>query len=388
MSRRLTALFIVLLWGVPALEGCRSAHPGNGAEIEAKTELARQDEISSENDLQSAAQDDNPELAASAEDFAPPHRSEIPEEALEEQRFDLSLPADLPKGGEWEAVREGWRLFDDSPPSFPQAALSCRNCHLDYGTRPSAFPLTESAGPPRYHPGQGVVLHLEDLIVLCLERSLNAQTVPRDSAEVTALAAFVRWLSEKAPAVARVEISPLDAPSRRADLTAGDAVFQTRCASCHGETMGQERRRVNRPAPPLWGPHSYTSGSGMHRLLSATAFIQGNMPPGREKLSLEEAYDVAAYVNSFDRPVPDHLDRDYPALTEKPVDAPFPPFPDPFPADQHKYGPFPPILEEWDMYRKAERWVYWVAPSGDVPLPILQTEIRKPQGPPHAKEIR
>ena len=40
-----------------------------------------------------------------------------------------------------------------------------------------------------------------------------------------------------------------------------------------------------------------------------------------------------------------NLDRDYPNRARKPVDAPFAPFTDKFPLEQHKYGPFKPILD-------------------------------------------
>jgi cytochrome c len=37
------------------------------------------------------------------------------------------------------------------------------------------------------------------------------------------------------------------------------------------------------------------------------------------------------------------LDRDYPALLQKPVDTPYGPYADGFSEQQHKYGPFAPI---------------------------------------------
>jgi thiosulfate dehydrogenase len=38
-----------------------------------------------------------------------------------------------------------------------------------------------------------------------------------------------------------------------------------------------------------------------------------------------------------------HLDRDYPDRMTKPVDNPYGPYADPFPPEQHRLGPFPPI---------------------------------------------
>ena len=59
-------------------------------------------------------------------------------------------------------------------------------------------------------------------------------------------------------------------------------------------------------------------------------------------LSLEEAWDVAAFVNSQPRPQFDQA-GDWPDVNKKPVDFPFGPFADTFPEKQHKYGPFEPI---------------------------------------------
>jgi thiosulfate dehydrogenase len=76
---------------------------------------------------------------------------------------------------------------------------------------------------------------------------------------------------------------------------------------------------------------------------TAAGFIRAWMPPGGERLNAEDAFDVAAYVNSFERPHTADLHLDYPVLSEKPVDCPYPPYPDRFPVYRHKYGPFAEI---------------------------------------------
>jgi thiosulfate dehydrogenase len=60
------------------------------------------------------------------------------------------------------------------------------------------------------------------------------------------------------------------------------------------------------------------------------------------QLSDEEAWNVAAFVNSQPRPHKDQR-KDYPDLTKKPIDLPFGPYADRFSIRQHKYGPFKPI---------------------------------------------
>jgi thiosulfate dehydrogenase len=62
-------------------------------------------------------------------------------------------------------------------------------------------------------------------------------------------------------------------------------------------------------------------------------------------LSVEDAWDVAAYINSQPRPQRAQRELDYPDRSRKPVDAPFPPFLDSFPLEQHRLGPFKPIMD-------------------------------------------
>ena len=98
----------------------------------------------------------------------------------------------------------------------------------------------------------------------------------------------------------------------------------------------------------------------MTRVLNAAAFLRHNMPFGTTfaapLLSDADAYDVAAYINSLDRPTRANLEKDFPIKMQKPVDAPYGPYVDDFPAEQHKFGPFGPIrakLRELAAAKKA-----------------------------------
>ena len=70
-------------------------------------------------------------------------------------------------------------------------------------------------------------------------------------------------------------------------------------------------------------------------------------------LTDDEAYDVAAYMLSKPRPKKAHLDRDFPARWNKPVDAAFPPYVDGASADQHRFGPFKPIDDFYAAQKKS-----------------------------------
>jgi thiosulfate dehydrogenase len=60
-------------------------------------------------------------------------------------------------------------------------------------------------------------------------------------------------------------------------------------------------------------------------------------------LTDEQAYDVAGYIVSQNRPKKADLDKDFPVRLQKPVDTPYGPYADAFPAEQHRLGPFSPI---------------------------------------------
>jgi thiosulfate dehydrogenase len=167
-----------------------------------------------------------------------------------------------------------------------------------------------------------------------------------------ALLAYMKWLSTGIPDGAKLVgagSKSVKEPGRAADLDNGAKVFANTCAVCHGKDgLGQRAATgAGYQFPPLGGPDSYNNGAGMTRVLTAAAFVRHNMPLGTTfdtpVLSDADAYDVAAYMNSFERPSKSNLEKDFPNKMQKPVDTPYGPYVDDFPAEQHKYGPFDPI---------------------------------------------
>jgi thiosulfate dehydrogenase len=231
--------------------------------------------------------------------------------------------------------------------------LTCQNCHLKAGTQPYAMPMTGIWGQfPQYRGREGEVGTLEDRINGCMERSMNGRALPLSSLEMKAFLAYSKWVSTGIPDVAKLVgagAMSVKEPGRAADLAHGQQVYAQVCATCHGPD-GLGKRAPNGDGyqyPPLWGPDSYNNGAGMARLLGAAAFVRRNMPFGTTYaapvLSDEDAYDVAGFINSAERPRRANLDKDFPNRLQKPVDTAYGPYADDFGPEQHKLGPFDPI---------------------------------------------
>ena len=100
----------------------------------------------------------------------------------------------------------------------------------------------------------------------------------------------------------------------------------------------------------------------MSRLLTAAAYARHNMPLGTRfdipLLTDEQAYDVAGYIVSQNRPEKADLDKDFPVRLQKPIDAPYGPYADGFPAEQHRLGPFDPIRAKVKELSDISRTAY------------------------------
>ena len=236
--------------------------------------------------------------------------------------------------------------------------LACVSCHEAGGTKPFAMPWVGThATFPQYRGREDEVSTIEERVNGCMERSMAGKPLPLDSREMKAFVTYMHFLSKDVPVAAKVQgqgLPAFKAPDRQADKVVGGKVYAEKCASCHGENGAGVRNGPPGSAtgyafPPLWGKDSFNTGAGMNRLLTASAFIKTNMPlgaaHGQPQLSDDEAYDVAAFVLSQPRKVKPHLERDFPARWNKPVDAAFGPYVTGMSSEQHKYGPFGPLQQ-------------------------------------------
>ncbi len=228
--------------------------------------------------------------------------------------------------------------------------LACTSCHLNGGTKAFAAPYVGLSNVfPTYIGRENKVESLEERVNGCFERSMNGRAIPENSKEMRAIVTYIKNISINTVNKGRLTgqgFVKMDIPNRAANLKHGQLVFEGKCTSCHGKD-GQGLRQTTGKGyqyPPLWGKYSYNDGAGMARLLTATRFIKANMPLGSTYdaplLTDDEAYDVAAYINSFDRPHKANKEQDYPNLSKKPKDSPYPPYADNISLQQHKIGPY------------------------------------------------
>jgi thiosulfate dehydrogenase len=267
---------------------------------------------------------------------------------------------------ESEAIKLGYELFLNTPkylgPNngdpekiYSGNELSCNNCHLLAGTKPYSMPMIGIIQRfPQFRGRENKIGTIEDRINGCFERSMNGRVLPEDSKEMKAMVGYLTFLSRYAPKDGNVKgqgYVDLEIPNRTVNLEHGKKVFETICIVCHGPD-GQGQKYPDGLVyqyPPLWGEDSFNDGAGMNRVITAAEFIKGNMPFGTTYenvvLTDEEAYDVAGYINSMNRPNMANREKDFPDLLKKPISTPYGPYADTFSMEQHKYGPFQPIME-------------------------------------------
>lgn len=228
-------------------------------------------------------------------------------------------PADdeIPDDEFGAAVRRGQAIFMNTSTNASDHVgngLSCSNCHLGAGRQPYSAPMWAAwVQYPKYRSKNKQINTMEDRVKGCFTYSMNAQhsvsggPPPAGDDIYRDLQSYFFWLATNAPTnesmegvgfgkVAKTELGY--SPER------GQDVFAANCTVCHGSD-GQGQKDINGRYvfPPLWGPDSFNWGAGMARIDTAAAFIKHNMPlsqPGR--LTDQEAWDVAAYIDSFERP--------------------------------------------------------------------------------------
>jgi thiosulfate dehydrogenase len=231
--------------------------------------------------------------------------------------------------------------------------MNCQNCHLEGGTKPFGNNYGSVASLyPKFRPRSATKESIERRVNDCFERSLNGQAIDSSSREMRAIVSYIKWLGKDVPIgkpAPGAGLAELEWLSRAADPAKGRKGYLQKCQVCHGPSGAGQRLTADGPFiyPPLWGDNSFTTGAGLFRVSNFARYIRTNMPNGatyqKPILTDEEAWDIAAYVESLPRPVK-IFQQDWPKIELKPVDHPFGPYADKFSEQQHKYGPFKEII--------------------------------------------
>lgn len=229
----------------------------------------------------------------------------------------------LGPGPENDLIRYGRELIVNTPRFIGRSAenpamafagndLACQSCHLKAGLQPFAAPFVSTAATFPMMVNNKVIT-LPERINGCMELGMNGHALPEDSREMEALIAYIKFVGKDTPEGVRLPgmgLMPIGLPAAVPDSRRGAEVYTQHCASCHG-TDGQGQRKtspeVGYSIPPLWGDGSYNGGAGMGQIAYAASYIRPNMPPGSTSqaptLTVQQAWDVAAYMNAQPHPL-------------------------------------------------------------------------------------
>jgi thiosulfate dehydrogenase len=207
---------------------------------------------------------------------------------------------------------------------------------------------------PKFRARSGTIENIYKRVNECFERSLNGKAIDTTGKEMAAIVTYIKFIGsnvekgKKAEGSGFKDLTFLDRP---ADPIKGQIIYTSKCQSCHqpnGEgLLNADKTEFTYPA--LFGKSSFNDGAGLYRISNFAKYVKYNMPQGatyqNPQLSDEEAWDVAAFVLTEERP---HINvpKDWPDKAKKPIDYPFGPYTDIFSEKQHKLGPFKPIIDE------------------------------------------
>ncbi|WP_428771544.1 c-type cytochrome [Vibrio sp.] len=292
----------------------------------------------------------------------------------------------IPNNQQGDMIRYGRTLLNETykylgggsqtQVKFTGNKLACTNCHIENGTKPNSGPWVTSyqkyAGAGKYSSRTNEYRTLPIRINGCMQRSMAGSPLPEDSYEMLSIVEYFKWLDTGIQVADWQDVNGQGMPgipdlARAADPVRGAEIYRDECRTCHGDN-GQGRWEEDEEKfryPALWGPNSYNNGAGMYRLRTAVGFVKNNMPYGKEDLTDQEAWDVTAFINSQARPeFANHLNDwtgygpdGMPLWMKKRVDAAYPNYwprsdgsdnlslPAMFTPEQHKYGPFQPLLD-------------------------------------------
>ncbi|PSJ42475.1 cytochrome C [Zobellella taiwanensis] len=255
----------------------------------------------------------------------------------------------LPEGEFGEKVIRGYNYFINTQalaPEFVGNGLNCVNCHMDAGKKENAAPLWAAyMSYPAFRAKNNKINTYEERIQGCFLFSMNGTPPGHLDPALVDLSAYAYWLAQgtltgeafdpadmvipsdedlvkggkrddfpfmpayleaggsKEPALPGRGYPVIDEPAQAPDIARGKQVYEQECSVCHGANGEGQKVNDRYVFPPLWGPDTYNWGAGMQRVNTAAYFIHQNMPLGQPgKLTEQQAWDVAMYLDTHERP--------------------------------------------------------------------------------------
>lgn len=292
--------------------------------------------------------------------------SNVPDDSLEYIIPDTSL---IPRDAFGDAVRYGRNLMEKtaffigpkgSNGQYTRNLMACSNCHQQAGTKPFSFNLMRSHQEyPQYRPREDKILTLAERVNNCITRPHNGRPLPYESKEMIAFLSYLKWINSfviRKDRFAGEKNLQIQYPDIAANAKTGSVLYTQHCERCH-QKKGEGLFNADTTAylyPPLWGDLSYRKGSSMNRVTKMAGWLKANMPHQLAShtnpvLSDVEALHIAAFINDESiHSRPGDATYDYPNPLTKPMDYDKGPYADPFSEEQHKNGPFPPIIKYWE----------------------------------------
>lgn len=247
------------------------------------------------------------------------HQSPTIDDLLNDEKISVELKKVILKGYDLFTNTQqlrGKNIFTD---------MNCSSCHLGGGGLNYSGPIWPAVTSlPAYRGKNKHVNNLEERIAGCFSYSMNGVSPEYGSDTMLALTAYHHWLAKGAPVFNEKPITGRGFGHLKKKVPAelsyaqGEKLFQAKCSICHGE-QGQGKKIESQVVfPALWGNYSYNWGAGMARVYTLASFIQYNMPLGQpNSLTEQEAWDIAQFVNSQERPQDPRYTGDAKATREK-----------------------------------------------------------------------
>jgi thiosulfate dehydrogenase len=225
-------------------------------------------------------------------------------------RFTPPAADSIPDNEFGKMVKKGEQIFVNTQQNarqFVGNSLNCVNCHLDAGRKADASPLWAAyISYPAYRSKNKHVNTFAERLQGCFRFSMNGKAPALDDPTLVALESYAYWMSTGAPVGGKVAgrgYPDVPKPPLPGDYVRGEKVYAQSCAVCHGADGQGQTSGGKTVFPPLWGPKSFNWGAGMHDIKNAAGFIKANMPLGSGgTLTDQEAWDVATFMNSHERP--------------------------------------------------------------------------------------